>query len=190
MFGYPTQKVRVRSKHTPSDLLRSFFLNDRSPPRRPGGRRPYKNIPRTSPEPNELPHSTPLTRDGSFDGAQSRQGASEWHPRAGILESHTDPHISTRDLDTVSVTSSDSLSLPRAVVITGLEFAGTNAQRSLLQALSGQPFTLDDDPETVWKLPPDFIAVYVCVNDAWERPKIHPSLVNTVSSLPPWPLRN
>ena len=77
-----------------------------------------------------------------------------------------------------SVISSDSPSLPKAVVISGLEYAGTPAQRALLQALSDQSFVLEDDPETVWRLPPDFIVVYVCANDAWERPKIHPSLVN------------
>ena len=81
-----------------------------------------------------------------------------------------------------SLMSSDSPSLPKAVVITGLEFAGTPAQRTLLQALSDQSFVLEDDPETVWKLPPDFMVAYVCANDAWERPKIHPSLVNGVPS--------
>jgi hypothetical protein len=82
-----------------------------------------------------------------------------------------------------SIMSSDSSSLPKAVIITGLEFAGAPAQRTLLQALSDQSFVLEDDPETVWKLPPDFMIVYVCVNDAWERPKIHPSLVSGVFSV-------
>ena len=67
------------------------------------------------------------------------------------------------------------------MIIAGLEFAGIPAQRSLLQALSDQSFTLEDDPETVWKLPQGFMVVYVCVKDAWERPKIHPSLVNIIS---------
>lgn len=73
--------------------------------------------------------------------------------------------------------SSENLSLPKAVVITGLEYAGNPAQRALLQALSDQSFVLEDDPDTVWRLPPDFMVVYVCANDARERPKIHPSLV-------------
>ena len=86
--------------------------------------------------------------------------------------------------------SSDNPSLPKAVVITGLEFAGIPAQRALLQALSDQSFVLEDDPETVWKLPQDFMVVHVSANDAWERPKIHPSLVNMPSSLSLWPLSN
>ena len=77
--------------------------------------------------------------------------------------------------------SSDSLLLPKAVVISGLEYAGTPAQIALLQALSEQSFVLEGDPETTWRLPPDFMVVYVCANDAWERPRIHPSLVNIFS---------
>jgi hypothetical protein len=107
----------------------------------------------------------------------------ERRPQVKTPELHTDPQISTKDIDTASVVSSDSPSLPKAVVISGLEFAGAPAQRALLQALSDQSFLLEDDPETVWKLPQDFMVVYVCVNDAWERPKIHPSLVNIASLL-------
>lgn len=181
MFGYPTQKVRIRSRHSPSDLLQSLFLSDKPSPRRSGGRRPGRNFPRTSSEPSELPHSTPLAKDNSFDGAPHRQNTSERRPQVRTHEVHTDPQIS-REFDMASLTSSDSPSLPKAVVITGLEFSGTPAQRTLLQALSDQSFVLEDDPETVWKLPPDFMVAYVCANDAWERPKIHPSLVNGVPS--------
>lgn len=185
MFGFPTQKVRIRARHSPSDILHSLFLSDKPPYRRPGGRRPGRNLSRTVSEPNELPHSSPLSKDSSFDGAPSRQSVSERRPQIRLPELHTDPQISARDPDTVSVISSDSLSLPKAVVISGLEYAGTPAQRALLQALSDQSFVLEDDPETVWKLPPDFMLVYVCVNDAWERPKIHPSLVNLIPFLIP-----
>lgn len=183
MFGYPTQKVRIRSRHSPSDLLHSLFLGDKPLSRRLGGRRPGRNNPRTSPELNEFPHSAPLSKDSSFDGASSRQNVLELRPQIKTPELHSDPQISTKDFDATSLMSSDSLSLPKAVVITGLEFAGTPAQRALLQAISDQSFIMEDDPETVWKLPQDFIVVYVCVNDAWERPKIHPSLVNVVSPI-------
>jgi len=177
VFGFPTQKVRIRSRQSPSELLHSLFLSDKPPPRRPGGRRPGRNIARTASEPNELPHSTPLSKDSSFDGASSRQTVSERRPQVRLPELHADPQIS-RDFDTASVISSDNLSLPKAVVISGLEYAGTSAQRALLQALSDQSFVLEDDPETVWRLPSGFMVVYVCANDAWERPKIHLSLVN------------
>lgn len=180
MFGFPTQKVRIRSRHSPSDLLHSLFLSDKSPPRRPGGRRPGRNISRTASEPNELPHFTPLSKDGSNDGTPTRQSAPERRPQVRLPELHTDPQIS-KEFDTISVMSSDSLLLPKAVVISGLEYAGTPAQLALLQALSEQSFVLEGDPETTWRLPPDFMVVYVCANDAWERPRIHPSLVNIYS---------
>jgi len=190
VFGFPTQKVRIRSRHSPSDLLHSLFLSDKPPSRRPAGRRPGRNILRTASEPNELPQSSPLSKDSSFDGVPSRQNVPERRPQIRLPELHTDPQISTRDFDTVSVISSDSLTLPKAVVITGLEYAGTTAQRALLKALSDQSFALEDDPETVWRLPPDFMVVYVCVNDTWERPKIHPSLVNLFFHLSLELLRN
>ncbi|KAF9792601.1 hypothetical protein BJ322DRAFT_1152053 [Thelephora terrestris] len=187
VFGYPTQKVRIRSKHSPAGILHSLFLSDKPPSRRSAGRRPGRNILRTSSEPGELPLSTPLSKDNSFDGTPIRQNVLERRPQLRTHELHTDPQISS-DFDMASIVSSDSSSLPKAVVVTGLEFAGTPAQRTLLQALSDQSFVLEDDPETVWKLPPEFMIVYVCVNDAWERPKIHPSLLDrfamSVSVLP------
>lgn len=183
MFGYPTQKVRIRARHSPSDLLHSLFLGDKPISRRLGPRRPGRHILRTTSEPNELPHSIPLSQDSSFDGASgSRHNGLERRPQVKTPEFHSDPQISTKDFDLASVGSSDPPSLPKAVVISGLEFAGTPAQRALLQALSDQSFLLEDDPETVWKLPQDFMVVYVCANDAWERPKIHSSLVIISSS--------
>ena len=181
MFGFPTQRVRIRSRHTPSDLLHALFLSDKPPSRRPGGRRPGRNISRTASEPSEFAQSTPLSKDSSFDGASSRQTVTERRPQVRLPEFHVDPQTPTRDFDTTSAISSDSLSLPKAVVISGLEYAGTPAQRALLQALSDQSFVVEDYPEIVWRLPAGFMVVYVCTNDAWERPKIHPSLVNSFS---------
>jgi len=183
VFGFPTQKVRIRSRHSPSDLLHSLFLSEKPLSRRPAGRRPGRNAPRTASEPNELPHSPLHSKDSSFDGATSRQNVPERRAQIRLPESHTGPQTPTKDFDANSAMSSDTLSLPKAVVITGLEYAGNPAQRALLQALSDQSFVLEDDPDTVWRLPPDFMVVYVCANDPWERPKIHPSLVNPFSSI-------
>lgn len=187
MFGFPTQKVRIRARHSPSDLLHSLFLSEKNPSRRPAGRRPGRNISRTASEPNELPHLSLPSKDSSFGTASGRQNVQERRPQVRLPELHTDPQT-PRDFDTVSVISSDSLSLPKAVVITGLEHAGNPAQRALLQTLSDQSFVLEDDPETVWRLPPDFMVVYVCANDAWERPKIHPSLVSMLFLRSPFKL--
>jgi hypothetical protein len=178
VFGFPTQKVRIRSRHSPSDLLRSLFLSDKPPSRRPHGRRPGRNISRTASEPNELPHSLLPSKDSSFDGAPSRrmsQSAALRSDCPSCTQTLKSPPGISIPLPSCRPIAHHS---PRAVVITGLECAGNPAQRTLLQALSDQSFVLEDDPETVWRLPPDFMVVYVCANDGWERPKIHPSLVN------------
>jgi hypothetical protein len=87
---------------------------------------------------------------------------------------HTDPTPSLqRHL------SYDGLTLPSALVVTGLEDAGMPVQRSLLKVLSEKRVILEDDEgEWVWNLPDDFIVVYICVADPRERPAIHKSLVS------------
>jgi len=84
---------------------------------------------------------------------------------------HTDP--------SPTLTNLDALTLPNALVITGLENAGVPAQRALLKVLSEKRVILNDgDGDWVWNLPEEFIMVYVCVADPRERPAIHKSLVS------------
>ena len=73
----------------------------------------------------------------------------------------------------------DALTLPSALVITGLEDAGVRSQRAFLKVLPEKRVILEDDEgEWVWNLPEGFIVVYVCVADPKERPAIHKSLVS------------
>ncbi|KIM75934.1 hypothetical protein PILCRDRAFT_826765 [Piloderma croceum F 1598] len=87
---------------------------------------------------------------------------------------HTDPTPSLQ-----RHFSYDALTLPSALVVTGLEDAGMPAQRSLLKVLSEKRVILEDDEgEWVWNLPDGFIVVYICVADPRERPAIHKSLLD------------
>lgn len=68
--------------------------------------------------------------------------------------------------------------LPRAVVISGLEHVGVPAQRAFLQMLADKRLVIDEDGGEVWNLPTDFIVVYVCPWDERERPAIHNGLLD------------
>ncbi|TFY62564.1 hypothetical protein EVJ58_g3777 [Rhodofomes roseus] len=64
-----------------------------------------------------------------------------------------------------------SLLLSKAVVVSGLEHAGLQAQRALSQVLAQRKLALDEDGST-WNLPDDFLMVYVCKTDPFERPPL------------------
>jgi hypothetical protein len=70
--------------------------------------------------------------------------------------------------------------LPKAIVFSGLE-QSTSAQRALLEVLAEQRVLLEDGLDGLYTLPEDFMVVYVCPVDLWERPKIHTSLVNVLN---------
>ncbi|EPT04620.1 hypothetical protein FOMPIDRAFT_1027867 [Fomitopsis schrenkii] len=67
--------------------------------------------------------------------------------------------------------SRPSLFLAKAVVVSGLEHASLQAQRSLSQALAQRRLILDEDG-TTWNLPDDFLLIYVCKSDPQERPPL------------------
>jgi hypothetical protein len=86
------------------------------------------------------------------------------------------------------ITLSPSVSsLPRALVILGLECAGVSAQRALMHVLSDHRLELDKETYDregspigecgTWNLPSDFIMVYVCPSKETARPDIHTGLV-------------
>ncbi|KAI0688176.1 hypothetical protein BC835DRAFT_1419356 [Cytidiella melzeri] len=71
--------------------------------------------------------------------------------------------------------ASHTLSVPGALVVSGLEHTSLPAQRALLRVLHEHRIVLDADgeqPGKTWSLPSDFIVVYVCPVDAYERPRI------------------
>ena len=88
--------------------------------------------------------------------------------------------------------------LPRALVISGLEYATDLTQRSFANVLSEKQVILEskhsrfaaetnrqtetDDDDGAWSLPDGFITVYVCPLNARDRPCIHKTLVRTTHS--------
>jgi hypothetical protein len=80
--------------------------------------------------------------------------------------------------------SSDVLKIPSAIVVSGLEHASLPAQRAVLRTLAEKKLAVSDDhseidPGLQLDLPDDFIMVYVCRLDPYERPPIYNSLVCT-----------
>ena len=91
-----------------------------------------------------------------------------------------------------------SKQLPRALVISGLEFATDLTQRTFANVLSEKQVILESKPNKVaaeticqtetdnddgaWNLPDGFITVYVCPLNARDRPCIHKSLVRSMYS--------
>ncbi|KAJ7134975.1 hypothetical protein C8R43DRAFT_1021706 [Mycena crocata] len=73
---------------------------------------------------------------------------------------------------------------PRALVVSGLEYAALPSQRALSRALAEKRVVLDGEDgddgydDEVWNLPDNFMMVYVCAIDARERPAIHKSLLD------------
>jgi len=110
---------------------------------------------------------------------------------------HTDP-TPTPTADTELDPFPQTLELPRALVVSGLEHAGMPAQRALVEVLRERRAvfdstssskdaggeergtdTPDEDLNEVLNLPDGFIMVYVCPWDPRERPAIHKSLVGS-----------
>ena len=74
--------------------------------------------------------------------------------------------------------SLETLILPRALIISGLEHASIPSQRALLKVIADKSVSLeDDDGEWIWNLPDGFMIIYVCTYDPREHPVIHKSLV-------------
>lgn len=80
--------------------------------------------------------------------------------------------------------NSDVLKIPSAIVVSGLEHASLPAQRAVLRTLIERKLAVSDnysefEPGLQLDLPDDFIMVYVCRLDPYERPPIYNSLVCT-----------
>ncbi|KAL0956633.1 hypothetical protein HGRIS_002767 [Hohenbuehelia grisea] len=101
---------------------------------------------------------------------------------------HTDPTpiINYRRLAADSVfAEADNPTLPKGLVISGLEFASNLVQRAFINVLTEKRVVLESGEEVddrlgdgVWSLPQDFFVVYVCVHDPYERPNIHKTLLD------------
>ncbi|KAG1762893.1 hypothetical protein EDD22DRAFT_889454 [Suillus occidentalis] len=79
--------------------------------------------------------------------------------------------------------NSDVLKIPSAIVVSGLEHASLPAQRAVLRTLIERKLAVSDnyseiEPGLQLDLPDDFIMVYVCRLDPYERPPIYNSLLD------------
>jgi hypothetical protein len=85
--------------------------------------------------------------------------------------------------------NSDVVKIPSAIVVSGLEHASLPAQRAVLRTLAEKKLVVSDnhseiEPELQLNLPDDFIMVYVCRLDPYERPPIYNILVCTFHTVP------
>ncbi|PCH36087.1 hypothetical protein WOLCODRAFT_91845 [Wolfiporia cocos MD-104 SS10] len=80
--------------------------------------------------------------------------------------------------------------LPKAVVVSGLEHVGLPAQRALLQVLTERKLVIDEEKAGfngnpfeggTWNLPDDFLMVYICKSDSRERPALLRGLIDKFS---------
>ena len=104
-----------------------------------------------------------------------------------LPHSHSDPLPSRRRRPL------QSLQLPHALVISGLEYATDLTQRTFANVLAERRVVLEngetsnlesatEDVHGAWNLPDGFITVYVCPLNARERPPIHKTLVRMMRS--------
>ncbi|TFK53538.1 hypothetical protein OE88DRAFT_1733444 [Heliocybe sulcata] len=213
VLGFTTQKVKCRSKRSPTDFLRSLFLTQPSASassrkKRSSSRKSHSTItsgsflPRSSSITSELAASssnlfspfadqshngTPTTTSsspllGPVRNRDEQQSEISFNttPDTVRRRAKTRPPLAQTPADSESVLASPftPLTLPRAVVISGLEHVGLPAQRAFMQMLADKRLVLDEDGGEVWNLPADFIVVYVCPLDDRERPSVHNGLLD------------
>ncbi|KAK7473110.1 hypothetical protein VKT23_001209 [Stygiomarasmius scandens] len=137
-----------------------------------------------------------------FTTASRNSSSSAIHPI--FLHSYSDP-------TPLRISREGHIQLPNALVMSGIEHAGTLVQKAFSTVLSERTIILEDDKTSldtgtsftknyrhsrsiyedketiqndeggIWTLPDDFIAVYVCPIDEWERPSIHKPLLDKFS---------
>ncbi|KAJ3014646.1 hypothetical protein NUW54_g1254 [Trametes sanguinea] len=107
------------------------------------------------------------------------------------------PHKSDAAGERASEAGQPITALPKAVVVSGLEYTTMAAQRALMRVLTERRLIVDaagdgeddasttrdppDDDDGTWNLPEGFIMVYVCRWDPYEQPAILRGLVRITS---------
>ncbi|KAI0084911.1 hypothetical protein BDY19DRAFT_968820 [Irpex rosettiformis] len=155
------------------------------------GARPSSNIPSASSTIAEasLTSSLPSRDSDSLRNAPSRMSSLRIRPRTSRVETEPvriqtrprlDAHAISEPPSAVSAsTMSPVIMIPGALVVSGLEHTTLPAQRALLRVLHERKIVLDgEQPNNAWKLPPDFIIVYVCPMNAYDRPPILRTLLD------------
>jgi hypothetical protein len=173
------------SKHT-----RDRSRNSTSKPRP----RRSSTLPSTSPVTVEISLSSSV-RDSLSDNIRDASSPApvsfrRIRPTISRIESEPIKTLARPPLDThphseppQPLNSSPAVHVPAALVVSGLEYTTLPAQRAFLRALHERKIVLDAESERLnntWKLPPDFIVVYVCPLNAYDRPPILRTLVSIV----------
>ena len=203
----PALSDATHTQEFPEDLVRSCFLRCKPGSRLPSavprhhrskksgslhGTRRSSTLPSASPTITEASlHSSAPSRD--FDSQQNappRMTSLRARPQVPRMEtepaklqtrprlevhSHSEPQSAA-----TTSTQSPAVTVPGALVLSGLEYTTLPAQRALLRVLHERKIVLDPDGEqsnNAWKLPSDFIVVYVCPVNAYDRPPILRTLV-------------
>ncbi|KAI0339910.1 hypothetical protein BDW22DRAFT_554772 [Trametopsis cervina] len=182
--GRPGSRVSATVHKHHRDRLRKTGSKDAGPRR-------SSTLPSTSTSVGDS--STGHTRDGHADAVSSTHAPGlHIRPKAPRVDTEPttlpsarprlDPHAHSEPHQ--PVTLAPATSLPGALVLSGLEHALLPAQRALLQVVHEQRIVLDADGSDhwsgsgTWKLPQDFIIVYVCPLNAYERPPVLRTLLD------------
>lgn len=213
LFGYTVHKLRCHTdtaNQTPFQFLLSLFFLPQGDSSLGSSQRPRDRTRRTSSPRNRggkplgvtsAPTIAAHTRKSSL--SQSASCASDSRPstatsRLGFEEQATSDvgqtapvaysrftgvHSSKSHQRNFSRSSAETLSLPNAVVVSGLEHASLSAQKAVLRTLADRKLVLPTEQavshavQRTFDLPENFILVYVCRLDPRERPFIYKSLV-------------
>ncbi|KAG2154363.1 uncharacterized protein EDB93DRAFT_1131783 [Suillus bovinus] len=193
---------------TPAKFLRSLFIPPPVIAATDGSLSPQHRHHRSSVTVHSRKSSFPMSMSFSSDVARSVQPTSqlpsddltvsadggpstETQQRSTRLSLQTEPSVpnlgSSGNMAThhrhTSHVNSDMLKIPHAIVVSGLEHASLPAQRAVLRTLAEKKLVVSDnhseiESELQLDLPDDFIMVYVCCLDPYERPPIYSSLLD------------
>ncbi|KAH7108018.1 hypothetical protein BKA62DRAFT_764092 [Auriculariales sp. MPI-PUGE-AT-0066] len=223
VFGLHCQRVRVRSSVSRRDFVRSLFT---APPpagrarTRPVRKRTQPNSPPTSPRRQPSDQGSPFggyfpgddedSTSAAYDTGPLRSpshqhlaSSSQWE--RGISTAYDGGPVPASPMSGTTIAGSTTAyfdhapapRLPNAIVVTGLENAGSIVHHTLSEILRTRTVVLEDDPAaqpgspttrsksplpgasgSTWILPEPFIVIYVCPFDDRERPQISKGLLD------------
>ncbi|KAG2756248.1 hypothetical protein P692DRAFT_20792787 [Suillus brevipes Sb2] len=193
---------------TPARFLRSLFIPPPAVTATDGPLSPSHRHHRSSTTLHSRKSSFPMSMSFSSDVSRSIQHTSQLASDDPATSADGGPFTETRSMSTrlslqtepsvpnigssgnmtthhrrTSHVNSDVLKIPSAIVVSGLEHASLPAQRAVLRTLVERKLTVSDnhseiEPGLQLDLPDDFIMVYVCRLDPYERPPIYNSLLD------------
>ena len=221
-FGMYAQRVRVRSAITRRDFVRSLFTAPPPPAisrarARSTRKRTQAQSPPTSPKRQASDTGFPF--GGYFPGEDDDESTSTHAPvrspshqqlpsasqqwERGVATAYDGGPVPGSPMSGSTTMASSSVDLglaprlPNAIVLSGIENAGSAVHHTLSEILRTRTVVVDDEPTanassptrstsptqfidsgSTWVLPEPFIVVYVCVFDERERPPISKGLLD------------